>query len=221
MHCNGLSISIENIPWYKQYRNLCYSYNLKQLIRTGTRTAKGKTSLLDHILTNTHKLILESGVIDVGISDHQLIYCTRKKHKEKLNQHRTFTARSYKNYSPETFCSELKNITFPNYLKILDINEAFDNFSEKLLCLVNKIAPLKSFRVRGYNEDWFDGEKRESIRARDKLLRKYKKTKLEVDYDIYKEARNRSKYFIKSKKVSFYRETLRENAGDSKRFGVL
>ncbi len=97
-------------PWYKNYMDLCSSYNLEQLIRTETRTAKGKVSLLDHILTNTQSLILQSGVVNVGLSDHQLIYCTRKKHKEKLNQHNTFIARSYKNYTTEKFLIALRKI---------------------------------------------------------------------------------------------------------------
>ncbi len=83
--------------------------------------------------------------------------------------------------------------------------------------LVNRIAPLKSFRVKGFTEDWFDGEIKESIRDRDKLLRKYRKTKLEVDFEIYKSARNRAKYLIKSKKISFYRDTIQENKGNSKK----
>ncbi len=33
--------------WYKHYIDLCNSYSLKQLIRTATRTANGKSSLLD------------------------------------------------------------------------------------------------------------------------------------------------------------------------------
>ncbi len=158
--------------WYKEYMGLCSTFNLKQLIRTGTRTANGKSSLLDHILTNTGQLILQSGVINVGLSDHQLIYCTRKKHKEKLNQHRTFKARSYKNYTPENFVEELNKISFPNYLNFENINNAFNDFSKKLVSLVNKIVPLKSFRVKGFTEDWFDGEIKESIRDRDILLRK-------------------------------------------------
>ncbi len=190
---------------------------MKQLIRTGTRTAKGKSSLLDHILTNAGKLILQSGVVNIGISDHQLIYCTRKKHKEKLSQHRTFNARSYKNYTPKKFIEGLNKISFPNYLNFNNINDAFHDFSEKLLCLVNQMAPLKSFRVKGYTEDWFDGEIKQSIRDRDKLLRKYKKTRLEVDFDIYKKARNKAKYLIKSKKICYYQETILENNGNSKK----
>ena len=203
--------------WYKQYRNLCISNNLKQLIRLETRTAKGTFSLLDHILTNTDELVLQSGVVDVGLSDHQLIYCTRKKHKEKLYKHKTFNTRSYKNYTAEKFVEQLSRIPFPNYLDFNDIHEAFYDFSTNVEYLVNQIAPIKSFRVKGYTEDWFDGEIMDCIRDRDKLLRKYKKTKLAIDYEIYKKARNEAKELINSRKISFYEETIKENTGNSKK----
>ena len=41
------------------------------------------SSLLDHILTNASWKISQKGVIDVGLSDHQLICCTRKKFKDQ------------------------------------------------------------------------------------------------------------------------------------------
>ena len=44
------------------------------------------SSLLDHILTNAGWKISQKGVIDVGLSDHQLIYCTRKVLRTKENK---------------------------------------------------------------------------------------------------------------------------------------
>lgn len=54
--------------------------------------------------------------------------------------------------------------------------------------VVDGIAPYREFSVKGNPEDWFDGEVMQSIRNRDKLLSKFKKSKLEVDHEIYREA---------------------------------
>ena len=54
---------------------------------------------------------------------------------------------------------------------------------------VDGIAPYREFRVKGHTEDWFYGEIMERIKNRDKLLKKYKKSKLEVDHQIYREAK--------------------------------
>ena len=50
--------------------------------------------------------------------------------------------------------------------------------------IVDRIAPYREFTVKGHTEEWFDGDIMEHIKHRDKLFFKYKKTKLEVDYDI-------------------------------------
>ena len=45
--------------------------------------AKATSTLLDHILTNANQLVSNSGVLDIGLSDHQLVFCTRKNKKSK------------------------------------------------------------------------------------------------------------------------------------------
>ncbi|MEO1917853.1 MAG: endonuclease/exonuclease/phosphatase family protein, partial [Candidatus Thioglobus sp.] len=61
-----------------KYQEFCSLHSLKQLIKSPTRITENKSSLLDHVLTNYSEKISQSGEIDIGVSDHQLIYCTRK-----------------------------------------------------------------------------------------------------------------------------------------------
>ena len=49
-------------------------YNLKNLITSPIRITKTSKTLLDLILTNNKKRILSSGVVDVQISDHSLVF---------------------------------------------------------------------------------------------------------------------------------------------------
>ena len=67
------------------------------------------------------------------------------------------------------------------------------------------IAPYREFRVKGRTKDWFDGEIMERIKNRDKLLKKYKKSKLEVDHQIYIEAKSVASSLIKSKKSNYFK----------------
>ena len=80
-----------------QYHEFCSLHGLKQLIVTPTRITVSKSSLLDHILTNTSENIPQSGVIDIGLSDHQLIFATRKQPHERHNEHKEIMIRSFKN----------------------------------------------------------------------------------------------------------------------------
>ena len=73
---------------------------------------------------------------------------------------------------------------------------------------VDRIAPYRVFRVKGHTEDWFDGDIMERIKNRDKLLKKYKQLKLEVDHQIYREAKFVASTLIKSKKKTTLNKKL-------------
>ena len=52
------------------------------------------------------------------------------------------------------------------------------------------------------SEEWFDGEVLESIALRDKLFKKLERSKLNLDKEIYKNARNKLYRLILQKKKS-------------------
>ena len=106
------------------------------------------------------------------MSDHQLIYCTRKVLHPKTNSHKQIKICSLKNYTIEAFHLLLLNVTFPNYELFTDVNAAYTDFINKLMTVINEIAPFKEVRVKNRTEDWFDGEVVESIKVRDKLFKK-------------------------------------------------
>ena len=96
------------------------NYCLKQLLTLPTRITKKSTSLLDHVLTNSADRVSQFGVVDTGLSDHQLIYCTRKITRTKSNVHKYIKTRSLKNYSQTLFLDKLKKANFPDYSKFKD-----------------------------------------------------------------------------------------------------
>ena len=53
-------------------------FGFTQLIKSPTRITCNSTSLIDHMLASLPNRISQEGEINVGLSDHQLIYCTRK-----------------------------------------------------------------------------------------------------------------------------------------------
>ena len=57
---------------------LCRMHGLKQLIQSPTRATCSTSILIDYILTSVPSRVSQKGVINVGVSDHQLIFCTRK-----------------------------------------------------------------------------------------------------------------------------------------------
>ena len=80
------------------------------------------------------------------------------------------------------------------------MNKAYENFIQRLMSVIDKLVP---FKIKlGNSQEWFNGEVAEIITLRDKLFKKFKCSKLNVDKEIYNKARNKSHRLILQKKNS-------------------
>ena len=122
----------------KTYREFYALHGLKQLISKPTRIAKHSSTLLDHILTNSDEKVSQSGVIDIGLSDHQMIYCTRKIVRPKSNGKTFIKIRSLKHSTKELLFYKLNNVNLTDYSTYEDVNEAYSDFTQKCLLLLTK-----------------------------------------------------------------------------------
>ena len=87
-------------------------------------------------------------MIDVGISDHQLIYCTRKIKRIKYNMHNQIQVQSLRNYITEIFINALKTVHFPNYKIFLNVNVAYSDRLNKISDTIDNVAPIKEIRIK-------------------------------------------------------------------------
>ena len=101
------------VPLAKKYSQFCCMHNLKQLIMSPTRVSKATSTLLDHFMTNSNELVSHSGVLDIGLSDHQLVFCTRKIQKTKYFKHKTIKTRSLKNIPQNISVTNSNMLTLP------------------------------------------------------------------------------------------------------------
>ena len=73
------------------------------------------------------------------------------------------------------------------------------------------MASMKKRRVKQNSQEWFYGEIVDEIKNRDKLFKKFKKSKLHIDKDIYNAARYKVRKMIFNKKRSFFEKKLSES----------
>ena len=97
-----------------KYKEFCQIFSLTEIIKEPTQITCSASTMLDHILTHSSEYISQKGVIDAGISDHQLIYSTRKIKRIEHIMHNQIKVRSLKKYSAEIFTNALKTVKFPN-----------------------------------------------------------------------------------------------------------
>ena len=183
-----------------QYKLFYQRYSFEQIIKHATRTTCSSSTLIDLIFKNSREKISQSGVIDIDISDHQLIYLTRKLHRFKSNTHKQVKIRCLKNYYIESLNQGVSMINVPDYEYFNDVDIAYSDFIQRVTSVINKIAPFKEIGIKNYSHDWFDGEILDKIIHRDKCLKKFKASRLNIDEQLYKEAKINVQKLIKIKK---------------------
>ena len=98
----------------RNYHQFCTMFGLKQIIKSLTCITCRNTSLID--------------VINISVSDHQFIDCTRKINKIKTGGlHKHITFRLFKNNTVDAYKDALNKVNFPNYKLFNDVNESYSN----------------------------------------------------------------------------------------------
>ena len=137
-----------------QYKLFCQRYSLEQIINHATCTTCSSSTLIDQILTTCREQISQSGVVDIGISDHQLIYLTRKLYGMKSNAHKEMKTRSLKNCRIESLNQSFRLINFLDYEYFNYVDIAYSDFIQQKTPVINKIASLKEVRIKNYSHNW-------------------------------------------------------------------
>ena len=160
---------------------------MRQLIKLQTRITCNSATIIDHNLASHPEGVTQQGIIDGGLSDHQLIFCTRKISRIKKGTHKQIKFRWFKHYSADLFKETSMN--FPNYQNFNDATKSYDDFIQKIMVAIDKVAPIKERRIKHNSQELFDGEISEATKNRDKLLEKFKRSRLHTVKELYNAAR--------------------------------
>ena len=82
---NNIHKPFINIRW----RDIVYTFGLKQLISQPTRITKSSETIIDHFCTNRVDLISEVKVSDYSVSDYFSTACTYKLNNVKAKENNT------------------------------------------------------------------------------------------------------------------------------------
>ena len=204
----------------KKYHQFCTMHGLKQLIQCPTRVTCSTSTLVDHILASSPSRVSQKGVINVSLSDHQFIFCTRKVSKCKTGgvlQYINF--RSLKNYRADDHKKSLGQVVFPNYEIFDDVNAVCSDFFQKIMTVIDKINRFKTKQVKGNTQKWFDREVLEKLNSRDKHFQKFKKSRLHIDKELFKKAKYDALKLIATKNRLLLKKKSRKVLVNQKNYG--
>jgi hypothetical protein len=91
--------------------------------------------------------VAASGVIRLGISDHDLIYAIRKvaiKPIANKHMHKVVNIRNMKNFNVDSFINDLSNLPWSNLDCLLNVNDRWDLWKKIFMTVVDKHARFKS-----------------------------------------------------------------------------
>ena len=119
---------------------------------------------------------MKSGVLQLGMVDHYMIYAVRKINAWRLRRKnpKTIESRALRNYCKENFQKDLQLINWASILEPMSDNpsEMASTFQEILEHLLNFHAPLKKRKVKSEYAPWISSDIKRSMEERNKMKKK-------------------------------------------------
>ena len=178
---------------------------LKQLITQTTRFARSN-STIDLIYSNSDNVI-NSGTLHINVSDHEVIFVSRKKAREKFNIIKSY-ARSYVNYSKNEFQEQIRNLNWDILSHSTDVNEFWGIIEDNIRNTIENMCPLKRMKIKDKGDPWVTSEIIELIQDKDRLRIRAKRSESQADWNEAKAARNFTKQVIRGAKAKFISNSL-------------
>ena len=115
----------------------------------------------------------------------------------------------------------MKNLKLDEVLKTIpDLNMKYEYFHDKILYLINKHALMRDATKKEnkrIHKPWITSGILQSIRQKNKLLKKLLRTKDNFYYCRYKFYRDKINHLLRSGKRKYYNKSFRDNLDNSKK----
>ena len=184
-------------------------FSFNQLIKEPTRVTLDTSSIIDHTATTGARNIITSGVHDVSMSDHYMVYCIRKFNGAVEKGHKTIKTNKMKTFNELAFLSDVAGINWEQMLtETDDINVLVNHWTSIFSLIIDKHAQLCEMRVSEKYCPWIDRDLRDLMRTRDQLKRSAIKSKSAPLLDSYRHVRNKVNALNTQQKKEYYNNKI-------------
>ena len=154
---------------------------MSQVINDGTRfdIHHNTSTLIDVIFVKNDFAVTRTSVIPMSIGDHNMVGCIYKLNNARFSQ-KNIHCRDYRNYDPPLMNRDIRQSRINEVNKMKNVNDAWNHIKNILLEVFQKHAPIINKRVRGKPCPWLTNDLKSKMNTRDKLLRKMRKTQLQL-----------------------------------------
>ena len=189
--------------------------NFSQLIRDPTRVTEHSSSTIDLIFTNRPQMALKSGVVHCGLSDHSLVYFSRKGFRPK-GKIKIIKARTYRNFNLDKFQDEIGCADWTSVLEEDDPSLAWSKLRDILLAICESHAPHVNIKVRDNEPPWVTDEFRSLCNDRDYFRSKAENSGTPADWAKANKIRNKVTNLVTKLKKDFVEDSITQNSNNRK-----
>ena len=167
-------------------KDMTMSFGLQQLINEPTYMTKTSANLLDLIFTDSPGYIKKSGTLPpIATSKHAVVYCICK----KTHVHeKPYTKEIWKYDEADIPGLNIAIGDFP-FDDVLgeceDINHAAELWTHIVLQIAKEYIPHHTIKISPHDKPWITKDIKTVIRTRDRLYRRYQRTKRDDHYEVY------------------------------------
>ncbi|CAB4031226.1 RNA-directed DNA polymerase from transposon BS, partial [Paramuricea clavata] len=174
----------------QRLKNICVLYQLSQIIDEPTRVTKSSATQIDLILANNPESISNHGVIEIGISDHSLIYAVKK--LVPLKGQRTCSeVRNFKNFNERLFLHDLSRIPWDYVNQFNNPNDSWQVWKSFFIEVLDRHAPILRKYIKTKRIPWLNASIKQLMRQRDFHKMMFKKINSEMHWEKFKTIRNK------------------------------
>ena len=197
------------------------SSQLLPTISLPTKLNRQHNTIHDNIFTNQFNPDISSGNFTLQLSDHLASFLiVPHDNQQFLPKKHNILKRDTKNFNEEIFITEINQINWDNILEITnaDVNLSFNRFYDSVENILDKHMPKRKITQKEFKKKykpWVTFGLLNSMRRRDKLLKKYIRTKNALNkqeiYNEYKSLRNKILELTRTSKKKFYQNYFNDN----------
>ncbi|XP_029902284.1 uncharacterized protein LOC115355565 [Myripristis murdjan] len=196
----------------KELLNILDNFGLSQHV---TESTHNRGHILDLIISKGLN-IYEIVVNDVALSDH---YCVSFKMTTSANNMKSEAEVIRKRYINDNTCALFTqgftpSPTLPSAL----VDDLVNSFSSNIMTVIDSIAPIKTKVLSGRKKaPWRNATLvKEHKRLCRQAERRWRKNKLQVHYDIYKESLRNYNQELKNARQSYFSEIINRNSNNAR-----
>ena len=212
---------LKTSPIITNYKDEIKSHGTIQIVKHATRhSSNSKSSLLDHIYTNTAEDTIKNFCLSYDISDHLPSLSILNSINYNKSNYFKKMIRDTKKFVVDDFLAELSDKFSDFSFERLSANELWNNFETIFNLVLNKHAPLRlqtRSEAKRNKKPWLTKTILKTIKNKHKLYQKVLKDPSESNWSIFKNYRNKLTHTIENSKRLYFQQQIKYTKSNTRK----